>query len=62
MIELRIHGLPADVETTLAKLRASFVILSETKPFPDRAPSKRVRMYVQIKAEPPLEELDVKRD
>lgn len=55
MVKLRIEGLPEEVAATVAWLRASFVVLEESAPYPNRGASKFVRVYVTIKSEAPPE-------
>lgn len=55
MVKLRVEGLPEDVAATVAWLRACFVVVDESEVYPNRPPSKLVRQYVTIKAEPPPE-------
>ena len=53
MVKIRLEGLPEEVESALQWLRVCFVVLEESAPYPNRPPSKFVRMYVSVKAEPP---------
>lgn len=61
MVKLRVEGLPEDVAATVQWLRASFVVVDESPAYPNRAPSKLIRKYITIKAEPPPERGDQPR-
>lgn len=67
-VELRVEGEAGDVESTVAWLKACFKVVKESKPYIDRPranakhlpgssegtpPSRNVRVYVEMQAEPP---------
>lgn len=58
MVELRVQGLPEDVDSTVAWLRACFVVVDVSETYRNRPPSQLVRVFVKIKAEPPPERQD----
>ncbi|MFN8452464.1 MAG: hypothetical protein U0521_28635 [Anaerolineae bacterium] len=60
-VELRVEGEADDVAATVAWLRACFKVIKESKPYIDRPPSRSVRVYVEIQAEPPPEREENKR-
>ena len=56
MVKMRLEGLPQDVERALQSIRMCFHVLEESTPYPNRPPSKFVRVYVSVAADPPQEE------
>lgn len=51
MIELRLEGLPADIDAAHERLASSFDILSTSKDYPNRD-SKLVRRFVKVELKP----------
>jgi hypothetical protein len=47
-VRLRLHGTPAEVTAALPLLRAAFEVADESRPYPDRLPSRLVRVYLDI--------------
>jgi hypothetical protein len=51
MVEIRLEGLPDEVDAIVAWMHACFIVLEVSRHFPNRAPSKLVRVYLKVKAE-----------
>jgi hypothetical protein len=47
-MRLRLHGTPAEITAALPLLRACFEVADESRPFPDRPPSRLVRVYLDL--------------
>ena len=45
-VRLRLHGTPAEVATALPLLAACFEVVDQSRPYPDRPPSRLVRVYL----------------
>ena len=52
-MRLRLHGTPAEVIEALARLRACFEVADESRPYPDRPPSRLVRVYLDLRLPTP---------
>jgi hypothetical protein len=55
-VRLPPHGTPAEVTAALPQLRAVFEVVDESRPYPDRPPSRLVRVYLELRlsaADPP---------
>jgi hypothetical protein len=52
-VRLRLHGTPAEVAAALPLLRAAFCVLDESRPYPDRPPSRLVRVYLDLRLPTP---------
>jgi hypothetical protein len=48
-VKLRLHGTPAEVEQILARLVEVFTVVAVSPAYPDRPPSRLVRVYVQVR-------------
>lgn len=48
-MKLRLHGTPTDVEAAAARVREVFEVVDESRDYPDRAPSRLVRRYLEIR-------------
>jgi hypothetical protein len=51
-MKLRLHGTPAEATAALAQLRACFEVVDESRPYPDRPPSRLVRVYLDLRLLP----------
>jgi hypothetical protein len=47
-MRLRLHGTPAEITAALPLLRAVFEVADESRPYPDRPPSRLVRVYLDL--------------
>ena len=47
-MKLRLHGTSGEVAAVLARLRACFEVTNESRPHPDRPPSRLVRVYLDL--------------
>jgi hypothetical protein len=52
-VRLRLHGTPAEIAATLPLLRAAFHVLDESRRYPDRPPSRLVRVYLDLRPPAP---------
>jgi hypothetical protein len=48
-VRLRLHGTPAEVEAALPRLRACFEVVDQSRPYPDRPPSRLVRVHLDLR-------------
>jgi hypothetical protein len=48
-VRLRLHGTPAEVATALPRLAACFELVDHSRPYPDRPPSRLVRVYLDLR-------------
>ena len=51
-MKLRLRGTPAEVAAALPRLRAAFRVLDQSHPYPDRPPSRLVRVYLALALDP----------
>jgi hypothetical protein len=47
-VRVRLRGTPAEIATALPLLRAAFQVADESRPYPDRPPSRLVRVYLDL--------------
>jgi hypothetical protein len=47
-MKLRLHGTAAEIAAALPLLRACFEVLDQSRPYPDRPPSRLVRVYLDL--------------
>jgi hypothetical protein len=52
-VKLRLHGTPAEVAEVADRLTTVFQVVSISEPYPDRGASVLVRVYVEIRLDPP---------
>jgi hypothetical protein len=52
-MRLRLHGTPAEITAALPLLRAVFEVVDQSRPYPDRPPSRLVRVYVELRLPTP---------
>lgn len=48
-MKLRLHGLPEEVERAIARLAEVFTVVSVSGAYPDRPPSRLVRVYLDVR-------------
>ena len=48
-MRLRLHGTPAEVAAALPLLAACFEVVDQSRPYPDRPPSRLVRVYLDLR-------------
>lgn len=48
-LTIRLHGRPPEVESATARLAAVFTVDGVSRPYPDRAPSELVRVYIDVR-------------
>jgi hypothetical protein len=48
-VRLRLHGTPAEVASALPRLAACFELVDQSRPYPDRPPSRLVRVYLDLR-------------
>ena len=48
-MKLRLHGTPEEVERATARLAEVFTVVSISAVYPDRPPSRLVRVYVEVR-------------
>jgi hypothetical protein len=48
-VSIRLRGLPEEVATVLARLGEVLDVVAVLGPYPDRPPSRLVRVYVQVR-------------
>ena len=48
-MKLRVHGTPAEVEQILGRMIEVFTVVSISPAYPDRSPSRLVRVYVEVR-------------
>ncbi|MFY1596162.1 hypothetical protein [Micromonospora sp. WMMD737] len=47
-MQLRLHGTPGETTATLAALARVLTIRTVSRPYPDRPPSTRHRIYLEV--------------
>jgi hypothetical protein len=52
-VRLRLHGTPAEVAAALPLLAACFEVAKQSRSYPDRPPSRLVRVYLDLRLPPP---------
>ena len=52
-MRLRLHGTPAEVAAALPRLAACFELVDQSRPYPDRPPSRLVRVYRDLRLPAP---------
>ena len=52
-MKLRLHGTPAEITAALPLLRAVLEVVDQSRPYPDRPPSRLVRVYVELRLPTP---------
>jgi hypothetical protein len=52
-MRLRLHGTPAEITAALPLLRAVLEVVDQSRPYPDRPPSRLVRVYVELRLPTP---------
>ena len=48
-MRLRLHGTPDEVEQILARLIEVFTVVAISNIYPDRPPSRLVRVYLEVR-------------
>jgi hypothetical protein len=48
-VKLRLHGTPQECERAVARLAEVFTVVSVSGAYPDRPPSRLVRVYVDVR-------------
>jgi hypothetical protein len=48
-MKLRLHGTPEECEEAAHRLARLFHVVSVSPPYPDRGPSKLVRVHVEVR-------------
>jgi hypothetical protein len=48
-VRLRLHGTPDEITAALPLLQAAFEVVDESRRYPDRPPSRLVRLYLDIR-------------
>jgi hypothetical protein len=48
-VRVRLHGTPGEITAALPLLQAAFEIVDESRLYPDRPPSRLVRIYLDIR-------------
>jgi hypothetical protein len=48
-VRLRLHGTPAEVAALLSLLGACFEVIDQSRLYPDRPPSRLVRVYLDLR-------------
>jgi hypothetical protein len=48
-VRLHLHGTPTEVAAALPLLSACFEVVDQSRPYPDRAPSRLVRVYLDLR-------------
>ena len=51
-MRLRLHGTPAECETAARRLAEAFDVVAVSGPYPDRGPSRLVRVYLELRLDP----------
>jgi hypothetical protein len=52
-MRLRLRGTPAEITAALPLLRAVFEVVDQSRPYPDRPPSRLVRVYLELRLPTP---------
>jgi hypothetical protein len=51
-VKLRLHGTPAECDQAAHRLAEVFDVVSVSGPYPDRGPSRLVRVYLELRLGP----------
>jgi hypothetical protein len=51
-VRLRLHGTPAECDHAARRLAEVFDVVSVSGPYPDRGPSRLVRVYLELRLDP----------
>jgi hypothetical protein len=51
-VRLRLHGTPAECEHVARRLAEVFDVVAISPPYPDRGPSRLVRVYLELRLDP----------
>jgi hypothetical protein len=51
-VKLRLHGTPAEVAEATRRLVGVLDVVSVSEPYPDRGPSRLVRVYLEVRLDP----------
>jgi hypothetical protein len=51
-VKLRLHGTPAECDQAAHRLAEVFDVVSVSGPYPDRGPSRLVRVYLELRLHP----------
>jgi hypothetical protein len=51
-MKLRLHGTPAECDQAACRLAEVFDVASVSGPYPDRGPSRLVRVYLELRLGP----------
>jgi hypothetical protein len=52
-VRLHLHGTPAEVAAALPLLTTCFEVVDQSRPYPDRPPSRLVRVYLDLRLPAP---------
>jgi hypothetical protein len=52
-VKLRLWGTPAEVDQATRRLVETFDVVAVSGPYPDRGPSVLVRVYLEVRLDPP---------
>ena len=50
---MRLHGTPAEVAQATRRLVEAFDVVAVSQPYPDRGASVLVRVYLEVRLDPP---------
>ena len=51
-MRLRLHGTPAECKHAARRLAEVFDVVAVSPPYPDRGPSRLVRVYLELRLDP----------
>jgi hypothetical protein len=51
-VRLRLHGTPAECDQAARRLAEVFDVVAVSGPYPDRGPSRLVRVYLELRLDP----------
>jgi len=51
-VKLRLHGTPAECDQATRRLAEAFNVVAVSGPYPDRGPSRLVRVYLELRLDP----------
>jgi hypothetical protein len=51
-VRLRLHGTPAECDQAARRLAEVFDVVAVSGPYPDRSPSRLVRVYLELRLDP----------
>jgi hypothetical protein len=51
-VRLRLHGTPAECDQAARRLAEVFDVVAVSGPYPDRGPSRLVRVYLELRPGP----------